>query len=215
MNKIKFIIIIILFLGMFLSEGYSQIRQGTYLASFEYSTAFNVGRASDFLSAPGWTGGTLILKSFIKKNTAVGFTVGWNVLAKEEENGSVELQNGTTAGTVSGPMAKYFNYMPLYGNVSYYFNKNRRSSVIPYVQANIGTMYIWQRAQLGIYQKDNDNWHFALGPEAGVMFKFGDNFGITVDGRYNYAFSSGSTLVGKDGNDFSFFNANIGVTYIK
>lgn len=210
MNTKKFLLIIVILFSV-ISTGHSQIRKGRYIGSFEYSVAFNSGRASDFISEPGWAGANLVFKQFVKDNVGLGLSFGWNIFGKEDENGVTELQSGT----ISGPQAKYFNYIPIYGCAAYYFAKSRNSSVIPYIQANVGTVYIKQRYQVGAIILDNDNWHFALGPEAGLMFKVGRDMGITLSGKYNYALDAGTTLAGDESNDYSFINANIGISYIR
>ncbi len=39
--------------------------------------------------------------------------------------------------------------------------------------------------------------------------------GITLNAKYNYALSSGETLVKSDDNSYSFFNLNLGLVYIR
>lgn len=194
---------------MISNSGNSQTSRGSYTASIEYSMSFNTGRAKDYLSN-GFLGGQFTFKNFVKNNVALGLTLGGNVLAKEDEKWLSELPNGA----IYGPQARYLNYAPILANVSYYFNKGR-SKVIPYIQANVGTYYIWQRLQLGVAQIDNDHWHFGFGPEAGVVINLGNTVGLTINGRYNYALSSGTNLRGEEDNDYSWINANIGLAYIR
>lgn len=210
MNTKKILLILVITFSV-INTGFSQIRKGKYIGSFEYSVAFNTGRANDFISDPGWAGANLAFKQFVKDNVALGLSFGWNIFGVEDENGKTELSNGT----ITGPQAKYINYIPLYGIASYYFGNKRGSTVIPYIQANVGTVYVKQRFQIGALILDNDNWHFAAGPEAGLMFKVGKDVGISLSGKYNYCFSSGETLKGEGSNDFSFINANIGLSYIR
>ncbi|MBV6479431.1 MAG: hypothetical protein HGGPFJEG_02204 [Ignavibacteria bacterium] len=211
MNKIKLILGIFILSSLFLSSANSQTRQGDYIASIEWSTALNVGRASDYISEFGWSGGALTFKKFVQNNVAVGLNFNYNIISKEDLDGVTELQNGT----VSGPQARYLNYAPIYANLGYYFNKSKREKFIPYIQANVGTSYVWQRLQIGANEVDNDNWHFALGPEAGFIYKTGNGVGITFNAKYNYAFSSGEPLGTGDDNSYSFLNFNLGLSYIR
>lgn len=211
MKKIKYILIAGLFLGLFTNDGFSQFRKGSYISSLEYSMAFNTGRANDFLSDAGYAGMYLSIKTFFKKNVAAGINVGYNVVAHESTGELTELPNGA----IYGPQARYLNYAPIMGTLSYHFVKDRRSKFMPYVQANVGAVGVWQRLQVGVTQIDNDTWHFGFGPEAGFMVNLGNAVGLTVNGKYTYALSSGTTLAGKDGNSYSFINANIGLAYIR
>jgi len=211
MLKIKIIIGLFFLSSLITNNAISQTRRGDYIASLEYSTAINTGRASDFIDNMGWSGGTITFKKFLQNNVALGLNFGYNVVSMEDLNGVTELQNGT----ISGPQARYLNYAPIYATIGYYFNKSKREKFIPYIQGNIGTSYIWQRIQLGANEIDNDNWHFALGPEAGFIYRIGNGVGISLAGKYNMAFSSGEPLVKGEDNDYSFININLGLYYIR
>ncbi|MBS1518866.1 MAG: outer membrane beta-barrel protein [Bacteroidetes bacterium] len=211
MNKIKYIFLTLLILSAFTTDSFSQTRRGGYIASLDYSMTFNVGRSSDYLSNPGLWGGAMEIKSFTKNNIAVGVLIGLNVVSKQEENGSTELKNGL----ITGPQARYLNYSPVMASVGYYFNKGYRNKTIPYIQANVGAYYIWQRLQVGANIIDNDNWHFGAAPQVGVIFNLGKNVGFNISGRYNYAFSAGEPLGNADNNSYSFISANIGFSYLK
>ena len=83
-----------------------------------------------------------------------------------------------------------------------------------FVGLNVGTYYILQRLDMGVYRIDNDNWHFGLAPEAGLIIPVGeDNTSIYLGGRYNYAFDSGTALGGSEDNYYSFWEINIGFAF--
>ena len=199
---------ILLFLSV-AGTGNAQTRIGTNLGAVEYSMGFNSGRASDYISDPSFSGASLTFKRFVKNNVAVGVEFNWNVFSDEQPDGFTEFQNGA----VSGAQARYINYIPLYATIGYYFNQGHRSKFIPYVQANVGAAWIGQRLQLGVNKIDNDNWHFAVGPELGFMYVLGTDLMMTVNGKYNYNLSAGENLRGEDDNEYSYINANIGTGY--
>jgi hypothetical protein len=99
--------------------------------------------------------------------------------------------------------------------MTYSINPTKRSKVIPYVAANVGTYYITQRLQLGANIFDNDHWHFGFAPEVGVVFDLGNTVGLVLNGKYNYALSSGTNLRGEEENDYAFITANIGLAYMR
>jgi len=208
----KYLSIIILSL-LFLNTGFCQLRQGTSLVTLEYSTAYNIGKTSDFLSKPGWAGFSFSYRSFVKNNVGLGISAGWNIFGQEDANGTSQFMYNNYNTTISGPQARYINYVPLYVNASYFFSNSPNSTVIPYIQANVGTVYAKQRLQLGANLIDNNNWHFAVGPELGCIFNIDRNSGIILDGKYNYAFSSGTAINGDASNAKSFFNINLGFSY--
>ncbi|MFZ1321032.1 MAG: hypothetical protein WAT71_05705 [Ignavibacteria bacterium] len=211
MNKIKFLALTVFVTVFMFSDSYSQnmTRKSAYLASLEYNTTFNMGQSADFLSTPGFWGGSMEIKSFVKNNLAVGILIGNNVVSEEQENGSTEVKNGT----LTGPQARFINYAPVMATIGYFFNKGGRNKTVPYIQANVGSYYVQQRLQVGANIIDNDNWHFGIGPQVGVLFNVGQNVAIVLDARYNYAFSSGDPIGTSDNNAYSFINANIGLAY--
>ena len=207
--------IIILILTVSITDIYSQMHYRRYtdnfITSIEYSSSFNIGKAADYISAPGYAGFGFGFKKFVRQNTTLGIYFGWDVQGKELNDELLELENGA----IFGRQARYLNYFSVLGSGSYYFTNMHESHIVPYVQLNVGTYYIYQRLELGFVQINNDNWHFGGGPEAGLMAVIGRNVGITINARYNYAFSSGKTLSGESGNDYSFININVGLNYFR
>ena len=83
-----------------------------------------------------------------------------------------------------------------------------------FIGLNAGMYYILQRLDVGVYRLDNDNWHFGMAPEAGIIIPFdGDNTAFYVGARYNYAFDSGTTLGGNENNFYSFYEINLGFAF--
>lgn len=209
---IKTIIILILISSV--TETYSQMRysyRDDFISTIEYSTSFNTGKAADYISTTGFAGFGFGFKKYVKENVTLGLYFGMDIQGKDLNNQLIELENGA----LYGRQARYLNYFSILANGSYYFTDKHKSRFVPYVQLNAGTYYIYQRLEVGIVQVNNDNWHFGGGPEAGLMAVLGSNVGITLNARYNYAFSSGSTLTGESGNDYSFVNVNIGLNYFR
>ena len=67
---------------------------------------------------------------------------------------------------------------------------------------------------MGVYRIDNDNWHFGIAPEAGLIIPFGDpTAGLYLSGRYNYAFDSGTALGGEENNFYSYWEINVGFAF--
>ena len=208
----KFSIIVFLLVSILCSDVNAQkTGKGFYIGTFQYSTTFNIGRAHDYVSNVSFWGASFSIKKFISQSVTVGFNLSHNVLSNKYDDGTTEVPNGI----IAGPQARYLNYTPMLFNIGYVFNKGYMVRVFPYIQANFGGYYIWERLQLGANFKSNNNFHFGAGPEAGIIFYMGKRFGLNINANYNYAFSGGDPIVGRgDENTFTFFNANIGISYI-
>ena len=66
---------------------------------------------------------------------------------------------------------------------------------------------------MGVYRIDNDNWHFGLAPEAGLIIPLDGDASLDLGARYNYAFDSGTALGGAENNFYSFWEINIGFAF--
>lgn len=201
--KLKYIIIILLF--VFAINGQAQY----YTAGISYSMGFGVSKTADYIGKASFSGFTVEGHKFLKPNVSVGIETGWNIF-NEQSNSVINL--GTTA--VSGQQGRYLNVFPILVNASYYF-KGNNSKFVPFVRANVGTYYILQRFDIGVYTFNNYNWHFGVAPEAGFMINANRDVDILVNAKYNYAFDSGDRLSGDQDNYHSFITLNVGISYAR
>ena len=59
---------------------------------------------------------------------------------------------------------------------------------------------------------EENNWHFGMAPEIGLMFPgYSSIFFINL--RYTYAFKAGQTVGGNEGTDWQYFGLNVGVAF--
>ncbi len=93
---------------------------------------------------------------------------------------------------MSGTQIRYINSIPLMLNAHYYIG-GKRDQLRPYLGVNVGTYYITQRLDMGVYTLQNDNWHFGIAPEFGFLAEVSRGTYLTASGRYNYAFDSGDS----------------------
>jgi hypothetical protein len=198
--KLKYIIILLI---AFAINAHAQ----SYSTGFSYSMGFGVSSMSDYISKPSFTGFSLEFHKFIKPNVTVGLTSGWNIFS-QKSNETITLPSGA----LSGEQARYVNVVPILLNVSYYM-KNKTSKFIPFFRAHVGTYYILQRFDIGVYTLNNYNWHFGVAPEIGFLIKASSTMDILVNSRYNYAFDSGTKLSGNSDNKYQFFSVNFGISY--
>jgi outer membrane protein W len=114
---------------------------------------------------------------------------------------------------VTGSQLKYINAFPMLVNATYYF-KPSEQSVVPFVSFGTGTYFITQKYQLGVWEIENDNWHFGIATEAGILFRIENKVGFNTSARLNYAFDSGVSITGSDDNDLSYWTINAGFTVL-
>jgi hypothetical protein len=178
------------------------------LSGVSWSLAFPSGRASDFLEGETSFGGLGVdVRWFVTEHTTAGLYLGWNswsVLTEE----TVLLTNGALSGT----QVRHINMFPVMATVHEYF-ADRTAETRPYIGLQAGLTAINQRFDIGLVSIENYNWHFAVAPEAGILFNLDRNLFLRASGTYTYAFDSGETLAGADENTYSFWGVNIGLIW--
>jgi hypothetical protein len=201
MKKIIFILLsLFLVLNVFGQE---------MMSGLSYNMGMTTGETRDFVEDYSWRGFGFEVRSFRGDNFSVGGSFSWNIF--DEKTGEViQLQNQT--GAVSGTQIRTFNSFPLMLNAHYYFG-DPSSSIKPYAGLNVGTYYITQRLEIGIFQFEENNWHFGLAPEFGLMFPTYSGSIFFVNARYNYAFKAGRTVGGNEGSDWQYWGFNVGVAF--
>jgi hypothetical protein len=200
--KNRSIIFIILFLGLVVNI-YGQTYPG--IAGIHYSTGFTIGKTQDFITDYSWRGFGIEYKKFLSRNLTGGFVTGWNIYDQLLYDATLDLEGST----ISGTQIRYFNTFPVMALFDYYMG-NKRSSVRPYFGVAIGTYYIIQRLQIGIYQVEKDNWHFGLAPEVGILVPT-DYIYLQFSVKYNYAFAVDNSIP-KEPIDISYVSINLGIS---
>jgi hypothetical protein len=202
--KIKYIIAILAFVSC---TSFAQ----ELLTNATWNIGLPVGKTSEFVSDQGWRGFTIAGRRFLDDENSVGLTFGWNIF-DERNDEPINVDYDAASGTISGTQIRSVNSFPMMVSVHHHFGN--RKDMRPFVGLNVGTYYILQRLDMGVYRIDNDNWHFGLAPEAGLIIPVGeDNTAIYLGGRYNYAFDSGKALGGSDDNYYTYWEINIGFAF--
>jgi hypothetical protein len=187
-------------------QGYSQ----DIITDVTYEMSFPTSNLKDFTDNTSFRGIGVGVRKFVTPNISVGGFLGWNVF-NEETDELISIEEEEYDADISGTQFRYFNTVPLLFSTHYFFGKSE--TMMPFVGMNIGTYYMRQRLEIGVYAFEESNWHFGIAPEAGVIFPTGYDSGIIANFRYNYAFESGESLTGES-NSFAFWSLNLGVTYM-
>lgn len=203
--KIKYITALLVFLSF---TSFAQ----ELLTNVTWNIGIPVSKMNQFTTDVTYRGFTISGRRFLDKYNSVGFMTGWNIF-DEKSYEPINLSGGENAsGTISGTQVRSVNSFPLLVGLHHYYGK--RDDMRAFIGLNAGMYYILQRLDIGVYRLDNDNWHFGLAPEAGLIIPFDeDKTGIYLGARYNYAFDSGTTLGGNENNFYSFYEINIGFSF--
>ncbi len=203
--KIKYITALLVFLSF---TSFAQ----ELLTNVTWNIGIPVSKMNQFTTDVTYRGFTISGRRFLDKYNSVGFMTGWNIF-DEKSYEPINLSGGENAsGTISGTQVRSVNSFPLLVGLHHHYGK--RDDMRAFVGLNAGVYYILQRLDIGVYRLDNDNWHFGLAPEAGLIIPFDeDKTGIYLGARYNYAFDSGTTLGGNENNFYSFYEINVGFSF--
>ena len=99
----------------------------------------------------------------------LGLSFGWNIF-DEKSYEPIDLDYGAASGTITGTQVRTINSFPILVGFDHYFGK--QNDMRTFIGVNTGVYYILQRLNIGVYQIDNDNWHFGLAPEGGVVMPY-------------------------------------------
>jgi len=198
--KIKFIIVLLLVMTFSVSGQ-------KYVSILTYNMALPDGNLSDFSSPFSFSGFGIEGRKFVDKDFSFGGKLGWNLFNEK----STKLITGSN-WAVSGTNIRNVNSFPMLVNMHYYLGKRRGTRI--YFGLNTGLYYITQRFQIGTLELFNDNWHFGLTPEIGVIIPF-DDFAVTFNIDYNYAFDAGTSVTGNEDNSYSYIGFNVGFAWYR
>jgi len=186
----------ILILIAFIAFGYSSYSQSMH--GLSYSMALPVGETSDFISKYQWRGFAVEGKYFLTDNVTLGWQSGWNTMYQEESGTFVD---GTRTRT--GTQYNYLNIWPALFTFNYFFGYD--GDVQPYLGAGIGTYYVKQRNQMGLFATNYDVWNFGLAPEVGVLIPLNLNSNFFINMKYNYGINGND-----DVGNYSYLTFNVG-----
>jgi len=125
---------------------------------------------------------TFEYQKFIKPNISVGVNFAYSVFYEEKPYGSYNM--GTA--TLTGYQYRYNNLFPMLVNGQYHFTSEGK--IRPYLGLGIGTVYNLRNTDMGTWTIEENNWHFLMSPEAGVVVNVSPYVGIKVNAKYDNAF---------------------------
>ena len=187
--------------------GNAQLASKQYVGTLSYTTASPVGDSKDFANAFSWLGFTIEGDWFIRQNISTGFILGWQEIYNETNGEQFTFDNGD----VTGRTYKHLGALPILARARYWTGAPGET-FHAFAGLGVGTYWVKQTVDVGIYTADEDHWHFGVAPEVGFLVKTGYGVGWTVNARYNYPVATGDYLSGTS-KSWSYWGIGLGLSY--
>jgi outer membrane protein W len=186
--------------------GSTALAQRGLFTGITWSMGFPTANTGEYIDKTSFRGVGLTITKYVEPDFSIGATFSWNVFDELIRGQTETLESGAVTGT----QVRYINAFPLLINARHFWGE-RRGEVHPFIGLNAGMYYIRQRLDIGVWSIENDNWHVGLAPEVGLFIPVGRETYLTVMGRWNYAFDSGTRLGGNPDNSHSYWTIDLGL----
>ena len=171
------------------------------LFNLSWNIGFPVSDLKDFLTDEDYSlgGFGLDYRYFIEENISVGGYFAWDFF-----NGTSDemLSFGNT--DITGQQRLFVNYFPFMVNSHYYLGVD--DGIRPYFGVGLGAVRTLQRTSIGTFNIQNNNWHFGLYPELGVIFPVFDDKNVSLGAKYHTALETDDSFT------YSYFSLNVGIS---
>jgi opacity protein-like surface antigen len=174
------------------------VSYGQSMHGLSYSMALPTGKTSDLISKYQWRGFGMEGKYFMTDQVTLGWQTGWNTMYQEESGTFIEDTRSMT-----GTQYRWLNVWPALLTANYFFGSDGDTQ--PYLGVGIGTYWVEQKVQMGLFGRTYSTWNFALAPEVGVLFPLNLNSNLYLNLKYNYGMNGS-----EDVEDYSYLTFNVG-----
>ena len=146
--------------------------------------------STNYLKETSLSGGNFEYRRLIKPNMSVGIGFSWNSFEQYIPPKVYDRPDG--------PRQIYTDFvhqvytLPIYLNAHYYFKGGDKLK--PYAGIGLGAQYSEQSAYYNIFVTEEDNWGFVARPEAGLLFRLSNYFGIHGNVGFSYATNKNESL---------------------
>ena len=194
--------IIAIFIIM-LTAGYGYVSAQDSYTSVNYVISFGTGDLGEYASPASFRGFLFQYRGGVmNEHLAVGCDLGWNAFYEEK---SYDTYTDGTA-SLSGRQWRYSNHYPLLLSGDYFIRPGENFN--PYVSFGLGTMYSKRQTLFGSYVIYQEAWHFAIKPEAGIIYEIHNRTGIKFSAAYYVGFES------KDLETQAYISLNFGLVFL-
>jgi outer membrane protein len=150
-----------------------------------YSMGVPMGETKDYIEKTSFRGMGIEFEKEVMDNLGVGGLIAWNTFYEAIPEDTYPLTNGA----ITGKQFRYLNTLPIMATASYYL-ASEEQMIRPYLGMGLGTYWIEQRTDMGLYSDVNKSWHFGLAPKAGIMVPISFSTSMYVGLNYNIAFKT-------------------------
>lgn len=150
-------------------------------SSVRYSLAFPTGNTQDYISKTSFRGVEFEFGSYINTHWSIGLQMGYQTFYKEMGKTSYPIRDGV----ITGYQYRYIHAVPLLLQPRYHFAANAK--INPFVGMGVGTYWVEQTTEMGLYAWVDKIWHFGLAPEAGIGVGLGMRSMLFASAQYNWA----------------------------
>ena len=178
------------------------------ITALHYNISIPDGDLKDYIGDTSWIGIGFDGRWFVSPDRplTLGISLGWQVF-DDHMYGTIESESGALTGNQS----RYVNSFPMMVTGHYYFGNKDKMWV--FAGVGVGTYYIIQRFDVGVFAFEVDDWHFGFYPELGVQIPLRErDASLFISGRYNFALAAGESVTG-DEKDFNYWGINVGFAY--
>jgi hypothetical protein len=174
--KKTIILLSLLTAGVFISSYVS----AQSFTSLQYTVGIPFGGLKDHTNKVSGRGFTFEFHKEVAPALSVGVNVGYSVFYEHKPYGSYTRNNAT----LTGIQYRYNNVFPMLVNAHYAFGEGM---IVPYIGLGLGTVYDLRNTNMGLYTIEENNWHFLISPEAGLLFDVSAGTSIKLNVKYDNA----------------------------
>ena len=179
----KKVLALLIFSTLLISSSVSA-QQGSHF-SVQYDISIPMGDLGDYITKPSFRGVSFQYRYAVTDYLLLGADAAWNVFYEKMDYDSYTVGTATLSGVQwrtqnEVPLLLSADYLPLpYG------------SVRPYIGFGLGTLYSERSTDMGTWRLNQDPWHFAIKPEAGVLVDMSSTTAFKLAVKYYAGFAAG------------------------
>ncbi|NPA35963.1 MAG: porin family protein [Chlorobi bacterium] len=155
--------------------------------SIYYTMGIPMSNTSDYIDKTSFRGMGFEYQYLLTDNFAVGGVLQWSTFYQDLPKDTYPLADGS--GAITGYQYRYINTVPMYLTGTYYLASDD-ATVRPYLGLGIGTYWMEQRTDMGLYSDINDTWQFSLVPKAGLLIPVSYSTSLYLGLDYNIGFKN-------------------------
>ncbi len=161
-----------------------------------------MGETADYIASPSFRGFEVSGRYFISDQFSVGGSFTTSTFYEKLAGASYTQDNTTITGT----QYRYLNAFPFLFQAHYYTSHNIMKPRV-YLGGGIGPYIMNQETDIGTWTLKNNNWHFGVSPEIGLLYPLSESTKINIGVQYHYVFKA------KETTDHSWIGLNIGFAW--